>query len=257
MARVAPEVPTDSDLLCEDCGYILNGLSDQSRCPECGKPVSESAADNPRRPIDSGNPIARFFAISAAVLFHPTRFYRTLVTRSSLGHARLFAWFYYLVTIGLTQLAVGKHLSLMEQTSQLAAWSMWFYGNFQSDTRWQIILTYAIVVAFLPLLLFGIMEGVTRLAAWLTAWEAAYRGLRMPYPAVLRAIYFHAIHYLPAILVIFATIYGYQAALKNDWIGPYTLEYYLYVLCGEVILAAVYLFWTYWIAMRNIMYANR
>ena len=32
---------------------------------------------------------------------------------------------------------------------------------------------------------------------------------------------------------------------------------YLYVLCGEVIVAAFYLFETYWIAMRNMMYANR
>ena len=32
---------------------------------------------------------------------------------------------------------------------------------------------------------------------------------------------------------------------------------YLYVICAEVILAAVYLFKTYWIGMRNMMYANR
>jgi hypothetical protein len=32
---------------------------------------------------------------------------------------------------------------------------------------------------------------------------------------------------------------------------------YLYVLCGEVVLGAFYLFKTYWIGMRNIMYANR
>jgi len=31
---------------------------------------------------------------------------------------------------------------------------------------------------------------------------------------------------------------------------------YLYVLCGEVILAAGYLFMTYWTGMRNLMYAN-
>ena len=32
---------------------------------------------------------------------------------------------------------------------------------------------------------------------------------------------------------------------------------YLYVLGAEVIVAAAYLFHTYWIAMRNMMYANR
>ena len=32
---------------------------------------------------------------------------------------------------------------------------------------------------------------------------------------------------------------------------------YLIVLCVEVIAAAVYLFITYWIGMKNMMYANR
>jgi len=32
---------------------------------------------------------------------------------------------------------------------------------------------------------------------------------------------------------------------------------YLYTLCGGTVAAAVYLFKTYWIAMRNLMYANR
>ena len=32
---------------------------------------------------------------------------------------------------------------------------------------------------------------------------------------------------------------------------------YLYVLSAEVIAGAFYLFWTYWIGMRNMMYANR
>jgi len=31
---------------------------------------------------------------------------------------------------------------------------------------------------------------------------------------------------------------------------------YLYVLSAEVVLAALYLFWTYWIGMRNMMFAN-
>ena len=31
---------------------------------------------------------------------------------------------------------------------------------------------------------------------------------------------------------------------------------YLYALCGEVVVGALYLFRTYWIGMRNMMYAN-
>ena len=35
-------VPAESDILCEGCGYTLNGLPEDGRCPECGKPVAES-----------------------------------------------------------------------------------------------------------------------------------------------------------------------------------------------------------------------
>ena len=42
-------------------------------------------------------------------------------------------------------------------------------------------------------------------------------------------------------------------AIQN---GRYDVRY-LYVLAGEVVVTAIYLFQTYWIGMRNMMYANR
>lgn len=54
-----------------------------------------------------------------------------------------------------------------------------------------------------------------------------------------------------------ATVLGYRLALHWGWLSGTTGMVYLYVLCGEVIVAAAYLFNTYWIAMRNLMYANR
>jgi len=99
----------------------------------------------------------------------------------------------------------------------------------------------------------------TRVAAQLTTWEATYRGYRLPYPIVLRGMYYHAAHYLPVAIAAFIVVAGYQVLLliagnKLPFDSP---TYYLYFLCGLVVLCAIYLFQTYWVGMRNMMYANR
>jgi len=96
----------------------------------------------------------------------------------------------------------------------------------------------------------------TALAARLTAWEAAYRGLRLPHPVVQRALHFHSAHYLPVALFVFLTVWGHQVLIHiHPNLDPFGTRY-LYTLCAEVILAAAYLFATYWTGMRNLMYAN-
>jgi hypothetical protein len=70
-------------------------------------------------------------------------------------------------------------------------------------------------------------------------------------------MHYHAAHYLPVAAVALATVVAYAALVAAD---PNNLRHatrYLWVLAAEVIVAAGYLFNTYWIGMRNIMYANR
>ena len=78
----------------------------------------------------------------------------------------------------------------------------------------------------------------------------------MSQPVVLRGLHYHAAHYLPVALVALVTVAGYQV-LDLSRLGPNAPVRYLYVLCGEVVAGAGYLFHTYWIAMRNMMYANK
>ena len=99
--------------------------------------------------------------------------------------------------------------------------------------------------------------GTTWVAVRLTAWEAAYRGYRLPLPVVLRAMYYHAAHYLPVAVVVFVTVVGFAYLWSHKLVETKSAQTYLYVLSGEVIVAAAYLFNTYWAGMRNMLYANR
>jgi hypothetical protein len=95
------------------------------------------------------------------------------------------------------------------------------------------------------------------LAGKLTVWEANYRGLRMPEEVVARALYYHAAHYVPVAAMGFLTVAGYRWLVGHGMLGVESAQWYLYLLCVEVIAGAAYLFQTYWIAMRSIRYANR
>src|SRR5205807_6197564 len=73
MAFADATVPHESDWLCEGCGYVLNGLPGGGRCPECGKPISESHAVLRMLPdwerSDGGQIGRRFLRTSSRVLF--------------------------------------------------------------------------------------------------------------------------------------------------------------------------------------------
>jgi hypothetical protein len=247
MTSVATHVPAETDILCEGCGYTLNGLpADTGRCPECGKPIAESLGSTrvlPEWERPHRRPIAAFFATSTRAAYSPTKFYRTLATRRDTTAARSFARIHWAIASLMFALAATGHLD----------WYNHFYATWY---RGQWVTRIAFVVLLVGT--YAALAGVTGLAARLTNWEGTYRGYRLPLPVVLRGMYYHAVHYFPVALLALLTVLGYRALLDRhvlNAIGTGTTS--LYVLCGEVILGAVYLFETYWIGMRNMMYANR
>src|SRR3954454_2854020 len=88
MARTDVVIPDETSVLCETCGYTLDGLPTTGQCPECGASIAQSTTGDGRilpawEDISPANGrVWRFFHTTIAVLFHPGRFYRTLATRT-------------------------------------------------------------------------------------------------------------------------------------------------------------------------------
>jgi hypothetical protein len=244
---MSTRAPEETDLLCENCGYMLNGLPPTGNCPECGTAIDLSLSERFRQPPlweSIGDPRPkwlRFILTTAQVIFRPKRFYRSSTSRGELGPAYGFAQIHW----GISSLLLG-----------LAAWFHWHY---QRVFNYRVAPPYwlgPLLLLALPLGAFLALSGTIRLAARLTAWEAAYRGYRLPHGVVLRALYYHSAHLLPVASIALITCAGYDFLLRH-WLHATFETVYLYILCGEVIVAAGYLFNTYWIGMRNLMYANR
>jgi hypothetical protein len=259
MATAEAIVPAESDLLCEACGYTLNGLPSGARCPECGIPAADSspARRGPPQWERPGFAVTRFCATSAAVLFHPRRFYRGMATRSGRGRSSAFSTIHLLLASLLAGIAAFVHVRvyyLFAGVTILTLNRVYHLGSFPSldlilDSPFFGVPVFA-VCCFLALCV------TTPLAARLTTWEARLRGYRLPLHVVRRGLDYHAAHYLPVAAMVAITVVGYRwfaVRCRLPWSADMN---YLYFLCGEVIVGAVYLFWTYWIGMRNMMYAN-
>ena len=265
MTPIGSNVPEEAFMLCEACGYILTGLPADSRCPECGQPIAKSSPDLRQLPAwerdDAALPDGqRFWSTTAAVIFHPARFYRTLATRSDRAKSRAFARRHWiLVTLLFGWTGSLQLLWMFGITTWVGTpdWAKWLYSLTRPGPMRSGLLL--VILGFAPCcaLTYGTLLLATRLAARLTAWEARLRNLRLPHSVILRGLDYHAPHYLPVAVVTFLTVAGYQVLLVLGLADAISGPRYLYVLSAEVFISAAYLFKTYWTAMRNMMFANR
>jgi hypothetical protein len=237
MPSSAISVPASSELLCARCGYVLSGLPGDSRCPECGTPIAESDPTLRGLPAWEQHPdsIAAFSSTTAAVIFSPTRFFHTLATRADRTYSRRFSTIHFLLASMFFAIAAQAHLEFSEIRVPLG-------------TGWVLLAIWLVVLGALIL--------TNRVAAWLTHWEGTYRGLRMPTAAVRRTMDYHAANYPLVAAIAAVTVVIFTRLDAAGRLPPREAMVYFYLLAGEVIVAAVFLFLRYWTAMRNVMYAN-
>jgi len=241
---MATQAPEETDILCENCGYMLNGLPASGNCPECGSEIDLSVSERFRQPClwesigDSRPKWLRFILTSLQIIFEPKRFFRGSTSRGQVLPAYRFAQIHWVIASLLFGVGAWFH------------WDSERVLHVPKTPQW----VSAALLMVLPPIIYLATVAIIRLAARLTTWEAAYRGYRLPSDVVLRALYYHSAHILPVALITFITCAGYNFRVSPNATSETT---YLYILCGEVIVAAGYLFNTYWIGMRNWMYANR
>ncbi len=244
MARNERHIAEENQVLCETCGYILEGLPEEGNCPECGHAVVESTDPSMRRPPrwETHPGPASFLATSAHALFRPSHFFRHLETRRRTRLSLLFAMIWLAVASLLLSYASIVHFVRLVPPAGPGALLE--------------LMAKALPIAGFPVIFLAILL-VSHIAARLTAWEAAYRGYRLPLAVVQRGLQYHSVHLLPASVLVWGTIYGYEQLLLKGNVAAMSQVTYLWVLSAEVVACAAYLFFTYWAAMRNILFANR
>jgi hypothetical protein len=239
-------VPAESDILCEACGYTLNGLPTTSNCPECGAPIAASTIDSGRgltgfeqRPGGSS-----FAATTLAVLLRPRRFYRALATRHSHPAAEWFAQRHRLIASFLfSSAAIGYALWLESMRRRPRIGGADWFG-------------VSLLVLVLAIGLYFFMGWITRLATWLSSMEGAYWGMRLPYDVVKRCLQYHTAAYLPIGILANLLVWGYRWLLETGVLLATTGVAFAYTLSAAVVVSAAYLFQMYMVAMRNTRYAN-
>jgi len=236
-------VPSDTDLLCENCGYLLNGLPPEGNCPECGIPIAASTTDSGRTLPDweagQDDPVRRFQATLWKVVASPHAFFRTLSVRGDEDRSRRFALLLMVPLILFGSKAVILHYYIQFRLSVPPPWL-------------NLTMTIPLVPVFVAAAWFAMYFAVVHL----TVIEARYWGFRLHDNVVRRALHYLTPHAVLASLLPLLVITVYLCMLlANENYGLY-LAHYLYVLSGSVVVSAIYLFQRYWTAMRAMMRAN-
>jgi hypothetical protein len=234
--------PAETDILCESCGYTLNGLPDSHNCPECGMPITASTTASPRRPPAWEGSAPGTFSTFFAVLFTPREFFRTLNIHADDRRSRWFAVIAMILTSLIATATINAHYQAM---AEMMIAPTWLPGPL-------------FMYLALPVLIFGLHWITLGIVGVLTALEGRYWGYRTPRPIVRRTIHYVSFHaavaWTPPLLIALT----YLLLLNRDK-DRFVLHMadYLYVLSGSVIVMAIYLFKVYWVAMKLTLFANR
>jgi hypothetical protein len=94
------------------------------------------------------------------------------------------------------------------------------------------------------------------LAGKLTTWEATWRGYRLPREVVRRVLCYHFAQVTVSVAAVLLTVLAGRLGFTVGWIDAGYLPTYVITVGVVTAAAGGYLFLTYWVAMRSVMWAN-
>ncbi len=235
VAATAPPRDEREALLCESCGYPLDGLAPAGDCPECGDPV---AASDPRRrtgPLWARRPgPGAWVDVVVDLIARPTRFFRKMRVDGSNVLPRL-----YLLTVACVG-GGGWSVAELAWNGRSALWA-WVGGMLAAKSVLLLSYTEAGGVAFF----------------------SRQRGWRVPFSVAERVVCYASPGWLPAAAALIVVHHYASGPWLVGWLEPLTGSRTLarqlipaaYILIGG--LAILGFESLVYIGVRQVRFANR
>lgn len=218
-------------LLCEKCGYVIEGLDPSGNCPECGKPIAESL---PERRV--GTPWQQSPGVGSLVrtwwmtLRHPVRTLDVMRV-DSVSHPRKLGW--GTVFVASLILAFGYTHPAIYQLTPIDI----THGDYPNGyPRWNVLLLVPIFTAF-PLVVFPILTWIETRGLKLIAIT---RGFRIDIYAarnitghgttgwLLLACWYAAAHFVGSLIIQLNTDLPDSQSVQKGEVDPVMVYVYLF-----------------------------
>lgn len=228
-------------LLCERCGYVIEGLDTEGQCPECAKPIAESLrGDYPGSPWQHRFEFSGIVRSWFLILRHPIQQSRALKVNQQETFAM--TWLVnFLAAILITPATIIFLITISIIDSG-------FFAN-------NVI---AVVVYTLVAMGYWILaSSYASLASPRVQLIARWRNQRLTLPVARTAVAYASVGLTLAPIIISASLVLFSALIVLDLGSPIVGQLLVLAWLLSVPAAVVYFEVLLWIACRRLRYRNR